>query len=290
MEITIGCPIVTPFDGDGRLDTDALADLVDRLVSEGIDLLVPCGTTGEVTALTDSERRSVIETTVSAAADRATVMAGVGGTAVATVRERIRHAADAGADSALVVAPYFGGQPAPEGNERFFAAVADDIDLPLFLYNIPPATGQQIAPETVDSLARRGLYEGIKDSSGDLTYLDELIDRTPAAFDVFQGWDAQYVPALAMGTDGAINAVTHLAPERFAAAAAAVASGEMAAARGHQFDGIDPAAHACLDHGFAPAVKAVLAERGVLATDTVRPPLVGLDEKDRRQLIEALDG
>lgn len=289
MDTTLGCPIVTPFTAEGAVDTDALATLVSHLVDTGIDRIVPCGTTGEATALTDPERRTVIETTVEAVDGRAAVMAGVPGTAVGAVRERIADAAAAGADSALVVAPYYGGTSAQAGLERFLAAVARDSPLPLFLYNIPAAAGRTIDPDTVCSLAERGCYEGIKDSSGDLTHLDELIDRTPPSFTVLQGWDTAFVPALVMGADGGINAGTHLAPTQFRRAARAVETGDLDRARTIQFDDIDPGARTCLDHGFAPVVKAVLAERELLPTDAVRPPLTELRAEDRRAVVERLD-
>jgi len=290
MDYSVGCPIVTPFDDDGRLDTDSLAALVEDLVSRGVDRLVPCGTTGEFAALTDDERQRVIETTVAAADGRATVMAGVGGTAVADVRDRIQTAAAAGADSALVVAPYYGGQATPEGNERFLDAVAAGASLPLYLYNIPSAAGQSLSAETVVALAERGRYDGIKDSSGDLTHFDEMIDRTPDSFAVVQGWDAQFVPSLVMGADGCIGAGTHLLAAAFVDAGGAVATGDLDAARRHQAARIDPLFRACLDHGFAPVCKAVLAERGVIASDAVRPPLVTLTAPDRHAIVETIEG
>jgi 4-hydroxy-tetrahydrodipicolinate synthase len=288
MDYSVGCPMVTPFDADGRLDTASLRSLVDHLVDGGVDRLVPCGTTGEFASLTDEEHRTVVETTVDAADGRATVMAGVGGTAVADVRDRIAAAAEAGADSALVVAPYYGGQADPDGNEQFFDAVAAGADLPLYLYNIPGAAGQSIAVETVESLAERGRYDGIKDSSGDLTFFDELLARTPETFDVLQGWDAQYVPSLLMGGDGGISAGTHLRPGAFVRAGDAVADDDVAVARAEQFDAIDPVFRPCMDDGFAPVCKALLAERGVVETDTVRPPLVPVPGDDRRELADTL--
>jgi 4-hydroxy-tetrahydrodipicolinate synthase len=288
MDYSVGCPMVTPFDADGRLDTASVRSLVDHLVEGGVDRLVPCGTTGEFGSLTDEEHRTVVETTVDAADGRATVMAGVGGTAVADVRDRIATAAEAGADSALVVAPYYGGQADPAGNEQFFDAVAAGADLPLYLYNIPGAAGQSIAVETVVSLAERGRYDGIKDSSGDLTYVDELLAQTPEGFDVLQGWDAQYVPSLLMGGDGAICAGTHVSLGAFRRAGEAVADDDVAAARNEQFDAIDPVFRQFRNHGFAPVCKALLTERDVIASDTVRPPLVSLPDEDRRTLADTI--
>ena len=289
MDYSVGCPMVTPFEDDGTLDRASLRSLVDHLVAGGVDRLVPCGTTGEFASLTDAERRAVVETTVEAADGRASVMAGVGGTAVADVRERIAAAADAGADAALVVAPYYGGQAAPAGNERFFDAVAAGASIPLYLYDIPSATGQSLAVETVASLAERGRYDGIKDSSGDLTHFDELLDRTPDSFEVLQGWDAQYVPSLLMGGDGGINAVTHVRPAALGRAGSAVADGDVAAARAVQFDEIDPVFRSAAEHGFAPVCKAILARRGVIENAAVRPPLIALDDATASELVERLE-
>jgi 4-hydroxy-tetrahydrodipicolinate synthase len=215
-------------------------------------------------------------------------MAGVGGTAVESVRDRIAAAAEAGADSALVVAPYYGGQADPAGNEAFFDAVAAGADLPLYLYNIPGTAGQSIAVETVAALAERGRYDGIKDSSGDLTYFDELLVRTSEGFDVIQGWDAQYVPSLLMGGDGAICAVTHVSVGAFRRAGEAVADGDVAAARNEQFDAIDPVFRHFRNHGFAPVSKALLTEMGVIDHATVRPPMVPVADEDRERFVAEL--
>lgn len=288
-EFTVRTPLVTPMTDDGSVDEAGLRNLVDHLVSAGVDGLVPCGTTGEFAALTDDERRTVVETTVDAAPDDVPVMAGVGGTAVAAVRRRIREAADAGADSALVVAPYFGGQADDAGNEAFFRAVVDDAALPVVLYDIPSAVGQELSVDSVVSLAEHDAVVGLKDSSGDVTSLDAAIRRTPDGFAVYQGWDAGLVPALAMGADGGINAISHLYPDAFAAVADAVTSADLARARSVQHGTIDPAFDALAEHGFAPVVKAVLAERGVIASDVVRPPQERLAGPEREEVLDALD-
>lgn len=282
------CPLITPFDADGAVDEDALATLVSRLVEAGIDGLVPCGTTGEFAALTDDEQRRVVETTVEAADGHVPVLAGVGGTAPGAVRDRIDAAADAGADAALVVAPYYGGQASPSGNEAFFRTVLQDSPLPAYLYDIPSAVGQSLEADTVRSLAEHDAVAGIKNSTGDLSSVDELVATTPPAFAVFQGWDAQLVPALAMGADAAIAALSHLFLDSIAAAAEAVAEGDLARARAVQFEVLDGPFREFAEHGFEPSIKAVLEERGIVSTAAVRPPVEGLSPEDRDKVLETV--
>ncbi|SFS08375.1 4-hydroxy-tetrahydrodipicolinate synthase [Halomicrobium zhouii] len=283
------CPVVTPMNEDGSVDLDGLETLVDYLVSSGIDGLVPCGTTGEFSALTDEERRAVVETTVDAAAERVPVMAGVGGTAVGEVRRHVSEAEAVGADSVLVVPPYFGGQSSADGNEAFFRAVLDDSPLPAYLYNIPQTVGQELQVDAVAELADHDSVVGIKDSGGDLTYFGDLLRRTPDDFEVHQGWDAAYLPSLAMGADGGINALSHVCPDAFHEVAEAVAGGDLERARRHQRETIDPVFEFCRDHGFAPSVKAALAHRDLVDSGTVRPPLDSLRGEAFDELVTVLD-
>lgn len=283
------CPVVTPMNEDGSVDLDGLATLVEYLVSAGIDGLVPCGTTGEFSALTDEERRAVLETTVDAADGRVPVMAGVGGTAVGEVRRYISEAEAVGADSVLVVPTYFGGQSSADGNAAFFRAAIDDSPLPAYLYNIPQTVGQELQVDAVVELADHDSVVGIKDSGGDLTYFGDLLRRTPDDFEVHQGWDAAYLPSLAMGADGGINALSHVFADAFREVSDAVAEGDLERARRHQRETIDPAFEFCRDHGFAPSVKAALAHRDRIDSGTVRPPQDSLDGQVLEELGAVLD-
>lgn len=285
----VRCPLVTPMTDAGGVDLDGLERLVEDLVTAGIDGLVPCGTTGEFSALTDEERRTVIEATVDAVDGRVPVMAGVGGTAVGNVRRHITEADAVGADSVLLVAPFFGGQSSVEGNEAFFRAVLEDSSLPAYLYNIPQAAGQELPVETVVALADHEHVRGIKDSSGDLTYFGDILRRTPDEFEVHQGWDAGFLPTLALGADGGINALSHLYPQAFRDVADAVAAGELERARRLQRETIDPAFEFCRDHGFAPSVKAALDHRDVIGTRTVRPPMDELSGEVLADLVTVVE-
>lgn len=287
--LTVHTPLVTPMDEDRHVDEESLRALVQYLVSAGIDGLVPCGTTGEFASLTEEERRRVVEVTVEATPDEMCVIAGVGGNAVADVRRRIDNAADAGADAALVVVPYFGGDRSDSGNVAFFEAVVEDSPLPVYLYDIPTAVGQDLSVDAVVSLASNENVVGLKDSSGEITDIDAAIRRTPAEFTVYQGWDAALVPALVMGADGGINAVTQMYPDAFIEVLEAVQKGDLDRARAIQLETIDPAVEALAKHGYAAVVKAVLEQNGVIETAVIRPPQEPLSAGERRAVLESLE-
>ena len=279
----ITCPMVTPFD-EGSIDEAALIDLLAHLQGGGIDAVFPCGTTGEFPSLTADEHRRVVETTVDHA--EVPVVAGAAATSVGETVAAINRAADAGADAAAVVAPYFTTANAPEGNRRFFEAVIDEASLPVLLYNIPQCTGQRVEPETVAAVAERDGVVGIKDSSGDLTYFLSVLEGTPDDFLCLQGYDALLVPALRMGADGGINALSNVVPEVLREA---FERAEDDRGRQLQRDAIAPLFDACTTHDFAPATKTALAERSVIPSDEVRPPLVAVDDDGRETIGDALE-
>ncbi|PGF15547.1 dihydrodipicolinate synthase family protein [Natrinema sp. CBA1119] len=279
----ITCPTVTPFD-DGSIDETALTGLLEHLQSGGIDAVFPCGTTGEFPSLTAGEQRRVVEATVERA--DVPVVAGAAATSVDDTFAAIDRAADAGADAAAIVAPYFTTANAPDGNRRFFEAVLEDASLPVLLYNIPQCTGQRIEPETVAAVAAHERAIGIKDSSGDLEYFLSVLAKTPDEFLCLQGYDALLVPALRMGADGGINALSNVVP---AVLREAFERAEDDRGRELQRDAISPLFEACTTHGFAPATKTALAERGVIPADEVRPPLVAVDDAGTEAISGALE-
>jgi 4-hydroxy-tetrahydrodipicolinate synthase len=261
-------PLVTPFDAEGDVDHAALEAVVAHVESGGVDGLFPCGTTGEFASLTAEEQAAVIETVVDAA-DDLPVVAGVSATAVDDAVARANAAADAGADAAVLTAPYFHTSEDPAGVETFFAAVADRSPLPLVLYNIPGNVGTCLEPSTVASLAERPDVLGIKDSSGDLAYTLDILRATPDEFLVLQGWDTLLLPGLRMGLDGGVNALANVVPEVFA-----VLLDEPESERARRAsDAIVDLFDACVDVGFATGAKAALVQRDVIETAAVRPPL-----------------
>ncbi|MDG5818987.1 dihydrodipicolinate synthase family protein [Natronococcus sp. A-GB7] len=279
----ITCPTVTPFDG-GEIDEAALLDLLAHLREGGIDSVFACGTSGEFPSLGPEERRRVIELTVDHA--DGPVIACAGATSVDEAVTHVGNAADAGADAAALVPPYFTPANAPSGNERFFERVAEETTLPIVLYNIPQYTGQRIEPETVAALAEREAFVGIKDSSGDLTYFQSLVRETPAEFLCLMGYDSLLVPSIRLGGDGGINALSNVVPRTFSET---VDAAETDRGQELQSEAIAPLFETCASHGFAQATKTGLVQRDVLPSDEVRPPLVSTDEAAADEIRTALE-
>ncbi|MFB6256845.1 MAG: dihydrodipicolinate synthase family protein [Haloplanus sp.] len=269
-------PTVTPFSNDS-VDAEAVADLAEFVLDNGADGLVPCGTTGEFASLDNAEYETVVSTSVDAA-DGAPVLPGAAATSVAGTLDRIDIAADCGADAVLVVLPYFHGANDPAGNERFLRAVLDDASLPVILYNIPSCVGQSIDAGLIEAVADHPALAGMKDTSGDLTHLLDVVRRTGEDFHLFQGWDSQLVPAVSMGATGGINAVSNYLPGLMTGAIDAAATGDMDRGRDLQLEHIAPLFDTSLEYGFAPTTKAALVDRGVIDDDAVRPPLVELND------------
>lgn len=266
-------PLVTPFEGPNAetVDHDALANVVDHVVSGGVAGVFPNGTTGECASLTAAEREAVVETTVANAGDRP-VLAGIIDTALPDVVDHAERAASAGADAAVVTPPYFHAENRAGGNLAFLERVADESPLPVFVYDIPSCTGNPLAAADAVALADHPNVVGMKDSSGEFTDFCRVLRNVPDDFVVLQGFDALLLPSLRMAADGGVNALVNAVPGAFDAMFRAAAAGDAARAdRVHE--AISELFDACLDVGFAPATKAALVERGVLDHATVRPPL-----------------
>jgi 4-hydroxy-tetrahydrodipicolinate synthase len=150
--------------------------------------------------------------------------------------------------------------------------VLADAPLPVYLYNIPGAVGQTLSAETVATLAESDAVAGLKDSSGDLPYVTSVLNRTPESFTVYQGHDGLFVPSLVLGGDGGVSALSHLLFDDLERAGTALESGDVPQASAVQRDVLSPLSEACAEFGFAPTVKALLADRGIIDHATVRPP------------------
>jgi 4-hydroxy-tetrahydrodipicolinate synthase len=203
--------IVTPFDAQLRVDGAALSRLVEWQVEQGIDGLVPCGTTGEAATLTDDEKAQVVALTVEAAAGRVPVIAGCGTNNTATTVEGAKRCADAGADALLVVTPYY-NKPNHSGMVAHYEAVARASDLPVVVYNVPGRTGQNIGVRWTLELASIPGVIAVKEASADLEQVGEILERRPAGFAVLSGDDPLTLPAVALGAEGVISVVANQAP------------------------------------------------------------------------------
>lgn len=263
--------LVTPF-ADGDVDHDALGDVVDHTVDGGVAGLFPNGTTGEFASLTAAERAAVVETTVDHAEERP-VVANAADTAVEDVLVHAGLAADAGADAVAVTPPYYHAAAEPAGNEAFLERIADDVSLPVVLYDIPSRTNNELAVESTLRLAEHPNVIGLKDSSGDFTRFTTLLRETPEEFLLLQGFDTQLLASLRLGADGGINAMANVVPSVMSEL-----YDEKETEIGRRLhESIGPLFDACLEVGFAPGVKAALERRDVLRRADVRPPMTAAD-------------
>jgi 4-hydroxy-tetrahydrodipicolinate synthase len=262
--------LITPL-RDGNVDEPAFEALLERQIAAGVHGVVPMGTTGESASLTGDEHRRVIELCVRIVAGRVRVIAGAGASGTDKAIERVRHAKTVGADGALVVTPYY-NRPSQAGLVAHFEAVAEAVQLPVLLYNVPGRTGVDMANATVATLARHPNIVGIKDATGDLGRVSWMRTHVAGPFDLISGDDASFLGYCAHGGVGVISVASNVAPEAMVALYNAVASGDLALARSWQDRLADLQQALFLDSSPSPA-KYALARLG-LCTEDVRLPLV----------------
>ncbi len=202
--------IVTPFK-NGRVDEKALGDLIDFQISNGTQGIVPCGTTGESATLSHAEHNRVIEFTVEIARGRVAVIAGTGSNSTDEAISLTQHAKKARVDGALLIAPYY-NKPMQEGLYQHFKKVAETVDLPLVVYNIPGRTGINITPQTFARLTQIKNIVAIKESSGSLQQMSEIIHYCGDRFILLSGDDALALPTLAVGGKGIISVAANIIP------------------------------------------------------------------------------
>ena len=266
--------LVTPMHADGTVDHDALVALVERQVAAGTAAIVSVGTTGESATLTVAEHTDVIRRTVEAVAGRVPVIAGTGANATTEAIHLTEAARAAGADAALLVVPYY-NKPPQEGLYRHFRAVAEAVDLPQVLYNVPGRTACDLLPATVARLAEVPGIVGLKEALGDLDRVRELVALGLPDFALYSGDDATARASILAGFQGDISVTANVAPAAMSAmcAAALAGDGEEAARIDADLAGL----HRALFVQPNPIpVKWALAQLG-LAPDGIRLPLVPLD-------------
>jgi len=226
----VGTALVTPFTKSGELDEAGVRRLARRQVDAGVHFLVPCGTTGETPTLSEAERRRVVELVVEEANGRVPVMAGAGGYDTREVVHAAREMQKAGANGLLSVTPYY-NKPTPEGLFQHFSAVADATELPIVLYNVPGRTGCNMEAPTVARLATIPHIVGVKEASGNIQQMAEILRAVPPAFQVLSGDDAITIPLMAIGGRGIISVASNSIPAEMAQMVEAAEAGDYAAAR-----------------------------------------------------------
>ena len=275
--------LVTPF-VSGQVDVARLEQLVDRQLAAGIDWIVPCGTTGESPTLSDREYDLVLETVIGRVAGRCGVLAGTGSNDTARAVQRTRHAAELGADAAMLVAPYYNRPPA-EGLFRHYAAVAEQVELPLVLYNVPARTGVNIPNDVVVRLRTEFDHVvALKHATGSVADVTELLQRCD--INVLSGDDALTWPLMALGAVGLISVVSNLVPELVVALVRTGRAGKRDEVLPYH-QKVHELAEGLGRHGPNPLpIKTAMALAGLIE-DEFRLPLCSLPE-DARMDIRAL--
>ena len=280
-----GCAtaIVTPFKADGSIDEERMRALVDRQIKGGVKLLVPCGTTGESATMTEEEDRRVIAMTIEVARGHARVIAGAGSNSTAAAIEYSQRARDLGADAVLQVAPWY-NKPTQEGLYAHFRAIAEAVpETPIMLYNVPGRTSSNIAAQTTLRLARDcENIVAIKEASGNLTQIMEILRDRPTNFSVLSGDDSVTLPLIALGGKGIVSVASNEIPDLMSRMTDLALDGNWAEARELHYR-ILPLMEINFIESSPGPVKAAMAMMGLLE-ENFRLPLVPITEKSRGQI------
>ena len=277
--------IVTPF-VDGQVDESGLIDLIEFHIANGTNGIVPCGTTGESATLSHEEHHRVVELTVKTVNGRVPVVAGSGSNSTSEAINLTRHAKEAGVDGVLMVSPYY-NKPSQEGLYQHYKAVAEAVDVPIILYNVPSRTSSNILPQTVARLAQINNIVGIKEATADLNQISEVIRLCPADFSVLSGDDFTSMPTVLIGGTGVISVTSNVAPRDMAEMMEAALAGDVAKAKQMHYK-LFPLMQAMFyDTNPVPAKKS-LELMGKIKSGTPRLPLCSIDDDNLARLKGAL--
>lgn len=202
--------LITPFKADGTVDEDAFRRLIDFQEENGVDVIVPCGSTGESATLSPDEHVRVIEIAVDQA-KKAKVLAGAGSNSTAEAITLSRHAEDLGADGILSISPYY-NKPTQEGIYLHYKAIAESVEIPIVVYNVPGRTGSNITSETMLRMAEIPGIDAVKEASGNMAQIQRILAGRPKGFEVLSGDDGLTIPLMSIGADGVISVAGNCCP------------------------------------------------------------------------------
>ncbi|MEN5432338.1 4-hydroxy-tetrahydrodipicolinate synthase [Sphingobacterium faecium] len=267
-----GVALVTPFNADGTVDFDSLAQLIDNQIDSGMNYLVSLGTTGEVATLTKDERKRIWDFTVKQVNARVPLVAGIGGNNTAEIVEQIKNFDPTGFCAILSVSPYY-NKPVQEGIYQHYKAIAEASPLPIILYNVPGRTGSNMTPATTIRLAKD--FKNIvatKEASGNFAQFNEILRDKPADFLLISGDDPATLPMMALGAVGIISVVGNAYPAQVSKLAALCTAGSFTEARTIH-NALLEITDLCFVEGNPCGVKYILQEKGI-GQDYVRLPLI----------------
>jgi 4-hydroxy-tetrahydrodipicolinate synthase len=276
--------IVTPF-RNGRIDERALVELIEWQIAKGTDGIVPCGTTGESATLSHEEHHRVIQLTVEVVNRRVPVIAGTGSNSTEEAVALTKHAKQAGADGALLITPYY-NKPTQEGLYRHYKAVAEAVDLPLVLYNIPGRTGVNMLPSTIARLSAIDTIVGVKEGSGSVQQASDIVQMCGDRITVLAGDDSLTLPMMAVGAKGVITVTANIMPSEMAQLVKTFADGKVTEARKLHFT-LSPLFAALFLETNPIPVKEALGMMGKIDPE-LRLPLCPMGQETRDKLRHVL--
>jgi 4-hydroxy-tetrahydrodipicolinate synthase len=275
-----GVALVTPFHKDGSIDFDALKKLVQLQIDGGTDFLVVQGTTGESPTLSQEEKMQVLQTVIDVNQGKLKIVYGVGGNNTMAVGETLKKV-PAGVDGILSVSPYY-NKPIQKGIIEHYKYIASCTDLPVILYNVPGRTGSNVLPETTIALAEIPNIVAMKEASGSMEQIMEIIRLRKPNFGVLSGDDAITMPLIAAGADGVISVVANAFPEKFSKMVHASMEGDLDSARKEHYD-LLPITKMFFEEGNPGGVKVALAVRGIME-ENMRLPLYPVSDGLRARI------
>ena len=278
--------IVTPFTKDGKVDEKGLKDLVEFQIKNGTHGIVPCGTTGESATLTHEEHHRVVELTIKTVKGRVPVLAGTGSNSTSESIELTRAAKAAGADGALMITPYY-NKPTQEGLYQHFKAVAEAVDIPIILYNVPSRTSVNMLPETVARCAKIKNIVGVKEATADLNQISQVIRLCPKNFAVLSGDDFTSMATVAIGGTGVISVTSNVAPKEMAQMMDAALAGDFTKARKLHYKLFPLMGAMFIETNPTPA-KTALELMGKIKNSAPRLPLYKMSEASTEKLRKVL--
>jgi 4-hydroxy-tetrahydrodipicolinate synthase len=281
-----GTALVTPFTNEGRLDEPALRAFVDWQIDQGVHFLVPCGSTGEAATMTLEEHRRVVEITLQQANDKLPVVAGAGSNDTQKAIALSKEMQSVGATHLLHTSPMY-NKPPQRGIVAHFKAIADAVDLPIVIYNVPGRTGSNVEAATTLELAEDKRFVAVKEASGNLAQITEIIRHAPPDFKVLSGDDALTVPVMAEGGDGVISVTSNVAPKLVSQLTECLALGDLVQARNISQQLALWTLGAFVESNPIPT-KAALALMGKMK-NVLRLPLVPLADKYADQVRSSLE-
>lgn len=277
--------LVTPFTEDNHVDKVRLGKMVEKQLAAGVAGLVPVGTSGECPTLSDEETAEVIRTVVEKAAGKVPVIAGAGSNCTYKAVELTKKVKSLGADAVLQVVPYY-NKPTQQGLMEHFTAIADEVDIPIVLYDVPGRTAASLHTSTILRLAEHPRIVGVKAACGDITQIMDLVTQAPGDFDILSGDDMLILPIMMLGGKGVISVISNLYPEQIIAMTSACLNGEWDKARKLHYRMLPLFRAAFVETNPIP-IKAAMAMKGVIL-EKYRKPLCSLSREHHRELEDAL--